>query len=307
MHFSIATFAALALVVGLSSAYAEGVPALKVTTSNGHSSIVIGTMHVPYKGLRQPVPNLLDGRRRLVIESSRRQGPQPKEVSSLDLLAPNARESLRTGHGLARAPWASDLTENNVTQLLERARCAVPGMTSDGIEMILAFKTAEMAAALAYRRCESLGSLSRDEILNKAAHDRNIPIDVLETQVEVDQRRKAVPAQYYEDSLKEAFSPEIESRYLRVVDGLNRGDYATVLDVSLGPLRHAEDAVTFKRLMIDERNHAWMGNLSRYLNEGNAVVAVGAAHLPGPQGLTALLKKAGYKVESIVVPAGDTP
>ncbi|WP_233874603.1 TraB/GumN family protein [Paraburkholderia adhaesiva] len=58
-----------------------------------------------------------------------------------------------------------------------------------------------------------------------------------------------------------------------------------------------EDAATFYRIMIEERNRAWMTPLQRYLDQGNAVVLVGAGHLPSPAGLIRLLTLAGYRVE----------
>jgi len=55
--------------------------------------------------------------------------------------------------------------------------------------------------------------------------------------------------------------------------------------------------------MIRERNLAWIPVMRRFLDEGHAVVIVGAAHLPGPTGLIALLKAARYRVETIELPA----
>ncbi|QBE66348.1 TraB/GumN family protein [Pseudoduganella lutea] len=43
------------------------------------------------------------------------------------------------------------------------------------------------------------------------------------------------------------------------------------------------------------------------LNSGNAVVAVGAAHLPGPDGLVSLLTQAGYRIRPTRIPGRSTP
>ncbi|RCR67317.1 TraB/GumN family protein [Larkinella punicea] len=49
--------------------------------------------------------------------------------------------------------------------------------------------------------------------------------------------------------------------------------------------------------LLDERNHNWMKRLPGLMASRPTFVAVGALHLPGPQGLVELLKKEGYQVE----------
>ncbi|RAK02443.1 hypothetical protein LX87_00563 [Larkinella arboricola] len=49
--------------------------------------------------------------------------------------------------------------------------------------------------------------------------------------------------------------------------------------------------------LIDERNRNWMKRIPALLAVRPTFVAVGALHLPGPNGLIELLKKEGYKVE----------
>ena len=55
----------------------------------------------------------------------------------------------------------------------------------------------------------------------------------------------------------------------------------------------------FMDRLLDQRNIRMAERLLPRLKEGNAFIAVGAAHLPGPQGLLNLLEKAGYRVTSI--------
>lgn len=303
MLLRIVLAAALTLGSGLAFASDGGVPALRVTAPNGNSSTLIGTLHVPYRGLVQPAPEVLDGRKRLVVESSRVTGPQPEELSPSELLHPDVIKSIQAGRGITRAPWATHLNEEQINRLLQAARCSEPSLTKEQMTYVLALRTAEMAAGRAYLRCGPGWGKSRDEILNQAANERGIPIDVLESQVDVDRRRKAVPPRMYETQLADAFEPDVEARFRSVVDALNRGDYDTVLSASQGTPRFAEDAATFKRLMLTERNAEWITPLRRYLDEGDAVVVVGAAHLPGTDGVVALLRGHGYRVEPILLPA----
>ncbi|MDF6666670.1 TraB/GumN family protein, partial [Escherichia coli] len=63
-----------------------------------------------------------------------------------------------------------------------------------------------------------------------------------------------------------------------------------------------EDAAIYHRLMVHDRNLSWMPRLRQALDAGGAVVAVGAAHLPGSDGLIALLRADGYQVNDILLP-----
>ncbi|MGV3540771.1 MAG: TraB/GumN family protein [Rufibacter sp.] len=52
-------------------------------------------------------------------------------------------------------------------------------------------------------------------------------------------------------------------------------------------------------LMLDNRNQKWMTPLVNMMHKSPSFIAVGAAHLPGEQGLIQLLKNKGYKVEPV--------
>ena len=52
--------------------------------------------------------------------------------------------------------------------------------------------------------------------------------------------------------------------------------------------------------LLDERNQNWIPVLQEILPENRLFIAVGAAHLAGPQGLVSLLRKAGYQVKPVV-------
>ncbi len=51
-----------------------------------------------------------------------------------------------------------------------------------------------------------------------------------------------------------------------------------------------------KELLLTKRNTQWMPELSTWIDEGNAFIAVGAGHLEGEFGVINLLRKEGYEV-----------
>jgi uncharacterized protein YbaP (TraB family) len=58
-----------------------------------------------------------------------------------------------------------------------------------------------------------------------------------------------------------------------------------------------QPAVVYKKLLVD-RNVAWSEKIMEFLKgSGVQQIAVGAAHLAGPDGLQAQLEKRGIKVE----------
>jgi uncharacterized protein YbaP (TraB family) len=56
---------------------------------------------------------------------------------------------------------------------------------------------------------------------------------------------------------------------------------------------------TVMRRLLTDRNRRMVARMQSWLRRGNAFVAVGAAHLPGPEGILALLERAGYRVSAV--------
>ena len=80
-----------------------------------------------------------------------------------------------------------------------------------------------------------------------------------------------------------------------MVDAWGAGDVAKV-----GRLMNAQLAEVpgEKKLLIDDRNRAWIRTLDEMLAQKTvAFVTVGTGHLAGPQGVPALLRRQGYRVE----------
>ena len=170
------------------------------------------------------------------------------------------------------------------------------------VDVLLSLRSPMMAAVLIYAPCREPNQLSRDEILNSAAAGYGVPTETLETQIVAQKRRDAVPDRLYEEALHAALGGKAQQSLRTIANALNRGDFAAVARVVDSGYRDPADAALFNKIMVQERNSAWMPALRQYLDEGHAVVVVGAAHLPGAAGLVSLLEDAGYRVAPVELP-----
>lgn len=57
--------------------------------------------------------------------------------------------------------------------------------------------------------------------------------------------------------------------------------------------------------MVTARNRTMADGAAPFIDEGGAFLAVGALHLAGPEGVVALLRKAGYTVEPVAAEADE--
>lgn len=57
----------------------------------------------------------------------------------------------------------------------------------------------------------------------------------------------------------------------------------------------------FSKVIITDRNKAWIPRIEKIVNEGGAFIAVGAGHLAGDEGVIELLKKKGFTVEPVTI------
>ncbi|WP_156902031.1 hypothetical protein [Azohydromonas australica] len=243
----------------------NGVPALKVTAPNGAENLLIGSMHIPADGLRQPADSVMDGAKSYVVEGV----PDPGRKADQNATAPEVlqageamrRASARGEQGLRelmqavaqgnvpgvtmrndkivlRANWALSLTEDQVAQLYRNAGCdpvvtqAVmkSGQTVERVvDLTLVLRSPSAAANIASRPCASPGLLSRDGLLFRAAAKRGLQPQPLETQEEVDKQRNAVPLRIHEFQLHQAFRPVYQRALQQTINSLNSGNYDGIL------------------------------------------------------------------------------
>jgi hypothetical protein len=83
----------------------------------------------------------------------------------------------------------------------------------------------------------------------------------------------------------------------KLIESWRTGDAAAVERIVLKDLQ--QEPALYQRLLI-ERNRNWLPKLDALMTRaGHAMVVVGAAHLVGPDGLLAMLRAKGYKIEQL--------
>ncbi len=55
----------------------------------------------------------------------------------------------------------------------------------------------------------------------------------------------------------------------------------------------------YEDILLNQRNRNWIPEMARLMQQKPTFFAVGAGHLGGPEGVVALLRRAGYKVEAV--------
>ena len=80
-----------------------------------------------------------------------------------------------------------------------------------------------------------------------------------------------------------------------MVKAWGTGDQAKLDKLINGDLDEFPEA---RKLLLDDRNQRWVPQIEAMLKEKHVFfITVGAGHLTGPQGVPALLRKAGYNVD----------
>ena len=83
----------------------------------------------------------------------------------------------------------------------------------------------------------------------------------------------------------------------RLIESWRTGDAAAVERIVLKDLQ--QEPQLYQRLLV-ERNRNWLPKLEAlFAQRTRAMVVVGAAHLVGPDGLVAMFRTRGYKVEQL--------
>jgi uncharacterized protein YbaP (TraB family) len=116
------------------------------------------------------------------------------------------------------------------------------------------------------------------------------PFDALSAEEQLNMLRSTIALRH---QLPGIYSELVETYLRRDLFGLE--DFYRVTIFAQG----AGLAQGFKRGINQERNHRMVERMIPFLEKGSAFVAVGALHLPGPEGMLNLLREQGYRITPI--------
>nr|WP_275672653.1 TraB/GumN family protein [Thermomonas flagellata] len=182
-----------------------------------------------------------------------------------------------------------------------RARALLPAVPVPELERMKPWSV----LALLEARGERAGEATMDARLQRMAAAAGKRVQHLETLEQQLQALDCVPAaeqaQVLQDRLRASWVLRIESAkamaYYRArtlepwLADIERMD-------GLGEAARASE-LRARHCLLEERNARWIGQLQTLFQDGPCLVAVGAVHLVGPDGLIARLRRDGYRVEPV--------
>lgn len=141
-----------------------------------------------------------------------------------------------------------------------------------------------------------------DESLFHRAKRENKPVYGLETPTEQFASLNTIPMREQVALLREAVQeyPHLQSMIDRIINV-----YLSRNLTRLVQLEHEFDAqnpraaAAFSNAVITQRNKRMVKRMLPRLAQGNAFIAIGALHLPGPQGVLQLLRDRGFTVTAV--------
>ena len=169
-----------------------------------------------------------------------------------------------------------------------------------------------IAATIAIPVCEveakNKGAPVLDTLIGTRARDEGKQLVGLETIEEQFRAVASVPREFHVSALNETLKlGTLADSMMETTKALYlEGNTALLLPLIRAYAPQTYDGkgyADFQELLIANRNRLMAERAAQYLEKGNAFMAVGALHLPGSDGLVALLRDEGFTLEPVIPPA----
>jgi uncharacterized protein len=284
-------FLRLALVLlffGLGAGAAAAQPPVWVVRGHGAAIVLFGSVHLLPPGLDWEPPRL----KRALAEADEVWFEIPVDDAS-NLAAGQA--ALAVGMQPPGQSLSAQLTAGDLAHLARAAQaCGLPVAGLDRLRPWLADVTLSVAS---YRLA---GAMLQDGVERQLSAEIRPTVRrrAFETPAEQIGYLASAPVPDQIASLRETLD-EIDQGpavYQRLVRAWMAGDAGAIRREALQPMM-AEAPGVYRSLVV-ERNRRWVETIeNRLQGSGEAVVIVGVGHLVGPDGVPAMLRARGIKVE----------
>lgn len=187
-------------------------------------------------------------------------------------------------------------------------------MSARGIPAFLAskFQPWYVSVMLAMPPCAipamSGGGSGLDHLIIEAADALGTPTHALEPYDTIFRIFDQIPQDEQLDMIRIALplAPAAEDMLATMANSFDREDHRLIWEYSRlksiaaaggDPEKAAQDFERMEDILINQRNHDWVGKLLEVAPGKRLIVAVGAGHLAGDNGVLQLLENAGYRLE----------
>jgi hypothetical protein len=221
-----------------------------------------------------------------------------EEVDLAELLSPAAQMQM-LARSMLPANTSLDAVISPKTFALVTKRSQDIGLPLEPLKRFKPWSLALMLSSLEWQKAGFDAELGLDRHFFDQAKAQGKQIQGLETtEFQISRFDELTPEQQ-ERLLAETLN-DIDTEMANLttlVKAWKAGDAAAVEQIVLKDVR--QDPLIYQRLLVD-RNRNWMPRIEALFTRPKpAFVVVGAAHLVGPDGLVALLKAKGFRVEQM--------
>ena len=221
------------------------------------------------------------------------------EEADLGELASPASQLKLLSRGLLPGNQSLDTVVSAATYALVTKRVSGLGMPIEPLKRFKPWMLAMTLEEIEWQKAGFDASLGLDRHFYDRATVDGMRVQGLETldyQLSLfDQMTKDEQDRMLAESLKDL--DREQASVMTLTRAWKAGDAAAVERIVLDDVKG--DPIMYERLLVN-RNRTWLPTLDALLTrKGRAFVVVGAAHLVGPDGLLAMFKAKGYKVEQL--------
>jgi uncharacterized protein YbaP (TraB family) len=261
------------------------------------TSYLFGTMHTTEAdlvSLSEPVRAALSEVKTVAVELADANGA----ASQAEMVAYVTRNGIdMSGKGL------EGLTPEQVAEVKRRlADAGIPASVAAVVKPWFLGMTLQLSAC--QLRQVKAGLPTIDAAIEKAGKDAGATVVGLET---VTEQLKAVSAvsddtarRMIRDAVAEpGSSNDLQTTTLKLYRERRVGWYLAMKGDTFGKDLDVSAYADFLEGIVDRRNHLMAERAEPLLAAGPTMIAVGALHLPGPNGLVELLRKDGYAVDKV--------
>ncbi|WP_020179526.1 TraB/GumN family protein [Methylopila sp. M107] len=269
----------------------------RIEKAGAPASYLFGTMHTTEADLVDlsgPVREALGQAKTVAVEIANGDGPEVQAAVAA-YVTQNAIDM--SGKGL------EGLTEAQTAEV--KRRLAEAGLPAEAVAML---KPWFLGITLATSACElkkmASGKPNVDQTVEKIARDAGVKVVGLETVEEqfgaLSKISDETARRMIRDSVATASaSDDMQTTTLALYRARRVGWYLATKAETFGSAFDLTAYKDFLEDIVDRRNRLMLERSKALIDQGAAFIAVGALHLPGPNGLVALLRAQGYTVTKV--------